>query len=106
MANEPADGDAFISSHEKPENSYGQNGYQGPSSDLPGQHTTSDFLPQAEVPTDDWQTRSVSKEPYAPAFGMKAPAGDQFASQRAPVKILSENVRRARVPVNPKSFQR
>jgi hypothetical protein len=107
MANVPADDEEFIGSHMKAKNGYGQNGYQGASSDLPGEHTTSDFLPQAEVPTDDWQTRKVSAEGYSPAHGMKAPAGGRpFASQREPVKVLDENVRRPRIQAAPGSFQR
>jgi hypothetical protein len=55
-------------------NGYGQNGFTGPSSDLPGQHTTSGFLPQSTVPTDKWQTREVSKEQLKSTFGMTGPA--------------------------------
>lgn len=51
--------DELIASRMKPENKYGQNGYQGPSSDTPGQHTTSGFLPQASAPESDWQTRQL-----------------------------------------------
>jgi hypothetical protein len=49
----------IIASRMKPENRYGQNGYQGPSSDTPGKHTTSGFLPQAVAPDSDWQTRQL-----------------------------------------------
>lgn len=87
-------------SHLKPNNRYGQNGFPGPSSDLPGQHTTSGFLPQVTLPpeSDDGQTRKVSAEQYAPSYGMK--------SQRAPHAFPTANVRRASVSANPKSFQR
>lgn len=62
-----------VGSHEKAQNRYGQNGYQGPVSDLPGgKRTTSGFLKQVHVPDDKWQTREVSKQGYAPAFGMKS----------------------------------
>ena len=67
-----ADDEQFLGSHEKALNGYGQNGYQGPSSDLPGQKTTSGFLPQSEVPTENWQTRKVSAEPIPTHPGMKA----------------------------------
>lgn len=70
MATDQAN-DSFIQSNEPANNGYGQNGFQGPSSDLPGQHTTSGFLPQSAVPKSDWQTRSVSKEQYAPAHSMR-----------------------------------
>jgi hypothetical protein len=99
MANEPADSEEFIGSHEKAQNGYGQNGYQGPSSDLPGQHTTSDFLPQAEVPTDNWQTRNVSKEAYPTTFGMK--------ERDSKIDFPTDNVRRATAPTSKTgSFQR
>jgi hypothetical protein len=60
--------------------SYGQNGYTGPSSDLPGQRTTSGFLPELEPTKDvvanyakdaDFQTRKVSADQYPAAHGMK-----------------------------------
>jgi hypothetical protein len=47
-------------------NGYGQNGYDGASSDLPGKKTTSGFLPQSKVPTDDWQTRKVAPKQGVP----------------------------------------
>lgn len=55
-------------------NRYGQNGYQGPSSDLPGQHTRIEgFQKAVTVPKDDggWQTRQVDAKPYAPSHGMR-----------------------------------
>lgn len=56
---------------------YGQNGYGGASSDLPGQHTCSGFLPECKLPKDangpDWQTRPVSSKPLAPAHGQHGP---------------------------------
>lgn len=99
MSNPPIDSTEFVGSHEKAENGYGQNGYQGPSSDLPGQHTSSGFLPQTTVPKSDWQTRDVSKEQYPAAHGMKAAA--------PPAAFPTATVRRAvaRQPGN-RSFQR
>lgn len=70
---------------------YGQNGYGGASSDLPGQHTTSGFLPQCKVPADakglDWQNRKVSDKSYPLAHGMKTPGVVKIAKTNAhPVK--------------------
>lgn len=76
----------IVGSKEKANNGYGQNGYQGASSDLPGQHTTSGFLPQVIAPTDKWQTREVSKESYPLSFGMK--------SRSTPETIPAKNNRR------------
>jgi hypothetical protein len=101
-------GDETIGSHEKANNNYGQNGYQGPPSDLPGQHTTSDFLPQTVLPprsadgTPDWQNRkldNVGKSAVVPAaYGMKA--------RDDKIDFPVENVRRATKAVASKSFQR
>lgn len=105
-----AESEASIGSHEKANNGYGQNGYQGPSSDLPGQSTrmNRDFGLAADPVVDaaraaygegaNWQTRTVSAEPYAPAHGQKA-RDNKSAFPTA-------NVRRSSVPANPKSFQR
>jgi hypothetical protein len=67
--------DEYISgSNQKAKNGYGQNGYQGASSIMPGQpHVTSGFLPQGSVPSDNWQTRNVSNERLAAAHGQKGP---------------------------------
>jgi hypothetical protein len=92
----------FAASREKAKNGYGQNGYQGASSDLPGQSTRMDR--DYGLPADpssapgEWQTRKASKEAYKPAFGMKAPA--------EPAKVPDNNVRRAHVQAKPGSFQR
>lgn len=59
---------------------YGQNGYDGASSDLPGKRTSSGFLPQVKVPGDNWQTRDVSKQAYATHTGMSSP--------KAPTQIV------------------
>jgi hypothetical protein len=73
MGTQLKNGDQFISSREKAQNRYGQNGAQNASSDLPGQKTTSGFLPAGQVPTEDWQTRKVDATPIAPAHGMSGP---------------------------------
>jgi hypothetical protein len=94
----------FVGSHEKADNGYGQNGFQGPASDLPGQHTTSDFLPQCTIPartsdgTPDWQTRQVKADQYPVAHGMKA--------RDDKLDFPTANIRKSSVSVNPKSFQR
>jgi hypothetical protein len=68
-------GDQYIKSDEKANNRYGQNGYSGPSSDLPGKHTSTGFLPKVTLNPDyqkdqDWQTRKVDATPLALAHGM------------------------------------
>lgn len=101
----------FVGSHEKAQNGYGQNGYQGASSDLPGKHTymNRDYGvksdPDVSVTgkpgeTGNWQTRNVSKEPYAPTFGMKSPG--------EPAKVPSANGHAASKPTVGKTggFQR
>jgi hypothetical protein len=86
-------------SHEKANNGYGQNGFQGPSSDTPGKHTTSGFLPQVTAPVDDnWQTRKVDATPYPAAHGMKA--------RDSKSDFPTANVRKSSVPASSKSFQR
>ena len=81
-------GNQFIKSNEsaapdedsKDTTLYGQNGYAGPSSDLPGKRTTSGFLPELEPTKEvvanyakdaDWQTRKVSADSLAFAHGQK-----------------------------------
>lgn len=49
---------------------YGQNGFGGASSDMPGEHTASGFLPQPGAPVNS-QTRKVTSDPYPPAHGMR-----------------------------------
>jgi hypothetical protein len=107
------DGDAdttFVGSHEKAKNSFGQNGFQGPSSDLPGQRTVMDRefglkddpdlggVTTKPTETGNWQTRAVSAEPYTAHPGMKA--------RNDKIDFPTGNVRKSSVPVNPKSFQR
>lgn len=97
-----ADDEGFIGSREKAKNGYGQNGYQGASSDLPGQSTRMDrdygLDADPSSAPGDWQTRKVSNEAINPAFGMKA--------RSEPAKVPDSNVRRARVQAKPGSFQR
>lgn len=55
---------------------YGQNGYSGASSDLPGKRTTSGFLPDtdysAALATDKKiRNRDVSSAPITPSYGME-----------------------------------
>jgi hypothetical protein len=94
--------ETVVGSKEKALNGYGQNGYQGASSDLPGQKTrmNRDFGLPADPSSDagDWQTRKVSKEAYPTAHGMRASAG--------PEKVPDANVRRASKQSAPGSFQR
>lgn len=78
----------IVGSNLKALNGYGQNGYQGASSDLPGHRTTSGFLPQSHVPDSDWQTRKVSNQQLAPAHAQKGPKTGE--------KVPSRTIRRAR----------
>lgn len=100
--NDGGAGTEFVGSHEKANNNYGQNGYQGASSDLPGQNTrmNRDFGLDADpsAAPGDWQTRKVSKEAYPTTFGMKAPA--------EAAKIPDANVRRASKRVSGGNYQR
>jgi hypothetical protein len=80
-AGAPLARDVFIQSKMPADNGYGQNGYRGPSSDLPGQHTSTNFLPQCKIDKDyhndkSFQTRTVSDKPYAAAHGMTGPKGE------------------------------
>lgn len=65
-SNEPT----FASDVPKSNRGYGQNGFAGASSDLPGQRTTSGFLPDCGTPVND-QLRKVKSDQYPAAFGMK-----------------------------------
>ncbi len=67
-------------------NTLGQNGFQGASSDEPGQHTTSGFLPQSKVPNDKWQTRDVDATPIKTHPGLEARSADGL-SGKVPNKI-------------------
>ena len=90
----------------KPEDGPGQNGFDDPSSDLPGEHTVSGFLPSVSVPVSDWQTRPVSPEQKVPtAHAMRSRVGN--ASSGSPGgPIPPANIRRASVPSGNRSFQR
>jgi hypothetical protein len=63
---------------------YGQNGYGGASSDLPGERTASGFLPDCKLPADyrreDWQNRKVDAKPYPLAHGMKTPGAVKMST--------------------------
>lgn len=69
-----ANSEEFVGSHLKSKNGYGQNGFQGASSDLPGKHTTSGFLPAVKLPAEsaDGQTRKVDATQITAHPGMKA----------------------------------
>ena len=87
-----ADGTEFVGSHEKANNGYGQNGDPNPSSatdlkNLPAMNRDFGLSADPSADAGNWQTRNVSKEGYAPANGMKAPA--------EPAKVPTANVRRA-----------
>ena len=106
-------------SEEKNDNSgYGQNGFGGPSSDLPGKRTTSGFLPEdaglkgiiGDTKADmndsyragrgDWQTRTVSDKMLAPSGGMKSP-------NKVTDKVPDSNLRRATTrPAGKTDYQR
>lgn len=59
----------FVASKMKADNKFGQNGYQGASSDLPGEHTTSGFLPQTALSKTNSQLRAVSADAMPCTFG-------------------------------------
>jgi hypothetical protein len=100
--NDEAGGEVFVASKQKAKNGLGQNGFQGASSDLPGQHTVMDrdfgLAKDPSADAGDWQTRKVSAEPYPPAHGMKAAP--------APAVIGKSNFHRAVQRTSNKSFQR
>lgn len=49
---------------------YGQNGFGGASSDLPGQNTKSGYLPSPGDPVND-QLRRIKADPLPTAFGQR-----------------------------------
>jgi hypothetical protein len=72
--------DDIVGSHEKAKISFGQNGYQGASSLLPGQtkpNIKDVSPPTVSVPDGDWQTRKVDAAPIKSHDGMHpaAPGG-------------------------------
>jgi hypothetical protein len=97
-----AESEEFIGSREQANNKYGQNGYLGASSDLPGQKTrmNRDYGLDADPSADagNWQTRKVSQEQYPTTFGIKAKADV--------AKVPDANIRRATKQAAPGSFQR
>ncbi len=103
MAGAEADGEVFIGSRERANNAYGQNGYHGPSSDLPGQTTrmNRDFgLPaDPSASAGDWQTRKVSKEAYPTTPTMRSRSGEGGT-------IPNATVRRPTKQAAPGSYQR
>jgi len=63
-------GDTFIKGDEPANNGFGQNGFTGASSDLPGKRTTTGFLPQASAPINS-QARKVDASPIPTTYGHK-----------------------------------
>lgn len=79
--NPPVDTEIKVT-REPAKNGFGQNGYQGPSSDLPGQHTTSGFKATSDDAVRDLlardgfkdQTRKIDTEQHLPTtHGMRNP---------------------------------
>jgi hypothetical protein len=86
MGNLLKNGEQLIASDEPAKNGYGQNGYQGQSSDLPGKITSSNFLPKAGAPSNV-QTRTVSAEQLPAAHGHKGSApGPKLGAPKNPPK--------------------
>lgn len=101
MAEEAAPAEEFIQSKLPADNGYGQNGYRGASSDLPGENTSSNFLPKCSVDAGrkagDFQTRSVDDKSLATTFGMKpAKSGESVPTTTAycnePVRASTKKV--------------
>lgn len=66
-----------VGSNMPAENKYGQNGYGGASSDLPGQKTSIAGFGKQDVPLADYankQTRDLGGGNVPTTFGMKGPA--------------------------------
>ena len=83
----------IAASHLKANNTYGRNGAQNASSDLPGQKTASGFLPATDLSgaTIANTSRRIDTSPIAPAHGMKGAApGPKLGSPRnLPTKKFS-----------------
>lgn len=61
----------FASEQLKPSKAgYGQNQFGGASSDMPGEHTTSGFLPQVTAPLVNSQARTLTGKTVPDAVGM------------------------------------
>jgi hypothetical protein len=85
---DPQTGPTFIETKLAPDNSYGRNGYTGPSSRSLKEVVST--APNAFAPKDDeaksilkakgmsfaGETRKISDKGYAPAHGMKSPKSD------------------------------
>lgn len=87
-----ADDQEVLGSNMPSDNAYGQNGYTGASSDLPGQRTKVGGgygVSDPNAKPGDWQTRSVSHEQYPAAYGMKGPKSGET--------IPSHNTRRSSI---------
>jgi hypothetical protein len=88
-------GTEFVGSHEKAKNGYGQNGYQGASSQLPGDapvRMDRDFGLAADpsAAPGDWQTRKVDATPYSTHPGMRSPNSKLDAFPSANVRPASK----------------
>jgi hypothetical protein len=70
----------------KKSDGYGQSGFAGSSSDTPGKHTTSGFLPQTVLPKaeDNGQTRPVSSAQAVPNAHGQRPLN---SAARVPSKL-------------------
>lgn len=100
-----------VGSKMKPDNGYGQNGYAGPSSDLPGQRTKinspvagPDMLEPSEIKSfrenAGWQTRPVAAEQKVPTTkGMRSRSN---TGETVPTTTM----RRVTTPASNRSFQR
>ncbi len=87
----------------KADNGYGQNGFSGSSSDLPGQRTkivSPVAGPDVNASAGDWQTRPVSAEQKVPTTPTMRSRNDEGG------KIPAANIRRPTKPRDDRSFQR
>lgn len=90
----------FASQAKPDKRGYGENGFHGQSSDLPGEHTTSGFLPQTVIPprdaagTPNWQTRNISAAGYPPHAGMKPGQSRPTSGEKVPTTTYRGNVAR------------
>jgi hypothetical protein len=99
-------GTEFVGSHEKADDGYGQNGFPGPASDVPGKHTTSGFLPKTVLPSQDpiGQDRLEARVkvdgdgkaiPYPPAAASMANRGVDTGSPGGPIpNVLNHSPKR------------
>jgi hypothetical protein len=68
-------GDTTIGSRQKAKNGYGQNGFLGPSSDLPGKQTTSGFLPKVDPAIVATRGAGIAHDQDELSFRLKTDAG-------------------------------